>query len=738
MVEGMYWFFAPANENKVDRHMMTFELPTEQDFDIDEPAATLLAQNVWFSPVYKMEAKNNDANVTVPLTMYNWYATALLTFKNTGTSEINLEKIILETKKPLVYKGKIDPSLIASNFTLVYEDGEWVDKTDDDGESTNAEKPMEVDYANAASVKKNSVFMVNCPLTIGVGETVTVKMLMPYGDAGSITYKLMNDEGNVAVVKHQEAVKFNHHAQKAVFGVKNGKAVAKNIKLSDFDDDVVLNYAQNNDDIITILNSNSSAVAINKVGDWTLNAEVIEAISSYVSDVTFIGDALVLESATDEAITLANLTNGFTLKSGKLAVAGHDQAITVEGGELELVDSEDDEALLEFKTITNKGGSIKISNPIKVKSIVNQKGTLTFAADQTIDALDKDEKWEDAKSILTLTNGYYTSSEDYSVGKIVIEEGAEVVLAKNGTENNNVFVNSKGSTLEVKGNFIIRQDYVKAAGSAPEKGFKNNGTLTVTGKVAATDAFLNNGTISDSGNVVNVKNAGSITMASGKRLTLTAQTGTFTKGKVNNTADGIILGETTFAQNEIYFEHSTGLTNNLMIDDEEELDAPRAVNTIKLTAGTWEINEDVFVNAKAISVGGAGTVMIQRFDKVIFAGADLVAMENANILGTEVEIASSSDWSGETTEKVTVKNLTIKQSATLTLDYLKLEVTEKIAIWANKNTFAGTGKLVVEEGAEYSYGSFAGTTATASAAGTIAETKKTEGQTDSKYNVVIK
>ena len=130
--------------------------------------------------------------------------------------------------------------------------------------------------------------------------------------------------------------------------------------------------------------------------------------------------------------------------------------------------------------------------------------------------------------------------------------------------------------------------------------------------------------------------------------------------------------------------------------------------------------------------------MIQRFDKVIFAGADLVAMENANILGTEVEIASSSDWSGETTEKVIVKNLTIKQSATLTLDYLKLEVTEKIAIWANKNTFAGTGKLVVEEGAEYSYGSFAGTTATASAAGTIAETKKTEGQTDSKYNVVIK
>ena len=505
-------------------------------------------------------------------------------------------------------------------------------------------------------------------------------------------------------------------------------------------------------------------MAINKVGDWTLNAEVIEAISSYVSDVTFTGDALVLESATDEAITLANLTNGFTLKSGKLAVAGHDKAITVEGGELELVDSEDDETLLVFETITNKGGSIKVSNPIKARSVVNQKGTLTFAADQEIDALDyntsltgaalttaKNDAWDASKAILSLTNGYYTSATDYSVGKIVIEEGAEVALTANGTYNNNVFVNSKASTLEVKGEFVVRQDYAAAVASpaSPEKGFKNNGTLIVTGKVSAANKFLNNGSITDNGNVINVMNAGTITMGEGKRLTLVERTATSVVtdmkhdkvGKVDNTANGIISGATAHAleitENQIYFNYASGLTNNLMVDDDNQLKAPRAVNTLRLTGGTWYISED-FADTNINHDGTSAAV----YDKIIFAGANLSVDANATLWGSIIEVETDAKWSGllkTTALSLKATDLLIKSEKSLTVDFLTVSAAStKVGIWASKTDYTKTGYLKVKEDAIVDFANTVSTlwtAATTTAAGVNAIDKKA-GDTDTAYNAV--
>lgn len=575
MVEGLYWFYAPAKEDKVDRKLMSFELPIEQTMDVEDPEATIEAQEVFFSPVYKMEAKNNAANVNVPLTIRSYFSTALIPVKNAGTKTLNIKKIHVKTTNSLAYKGDISPALIAAKWTKIYKDGAWTDLKNEDGTALSA-NPMAENYVAANTNKKSSnVYMLTVDKSLEPGETFTANMLMPAGNAGVCKVTVILDNGQGFEIT-TPSLQFNHHAQKAVFGLTNNKPNVKSLK-NPTDIDVDGYFVMSNDEIVSYLMSSSEAVKFTQVGDWALNADVINAISNYTADVEF-SAAVTMESAAT-AITLKNLKNtAITLKSGALKIGDYAKDITVTGGELTLAGTS-------YANITNKGGKITVdAKNIVATSIANVKGELIFAKDNAIIA---------SSNIVALSNGYYTSATDYAVGTLTINSGVTLTVKE-------AVVNAYKSTVNVNGKL-----HLATSGTGE---FTNKGTLNVTGEAVA-DAgkhFDNSGSASVSGVLTNVENNGTIeATANTARVTLTTST---KAGVVNNTNLAYVAGATT--NQTIYYLVSSAINNAGF----KTLDAAikgYGINTLKFTA--------------PVSLNGALEANLTGVTKLIFStGSNLV------------------------------------------------------------------------------------------------------------------
>jgi len=680
MVEGMYWFYAPANENKVDRHMMTFEFPTEQTYDEADPTATLLAQSVWFSPVYKMEAKNNTANVKVPLTMYNWYATALMAFKNNGTTSLDIQKIIVETTEGLPVKGGISVGEIEKDFTLVYKNGAWVDRTNDAGQSTNATKPMEKDYIYGTP-KTNKVFILNCTKALEAGEIFTAKMLMPAGNAGAVNVYVVLQDGTSILVPQSSAVKFNHHAQKSIFGVNNGAPVVKPITAKSAQDRP-LNYVQNNEDILTLLNSNSTDIHMKKIGEWALNEAVVKAISEYSAKVKFDNGVTNLElvsgTDTENVITLKNLLNPITLKSGLLKIGNYyvdddadtkvvyKQDITVKGGELTLTGKT-------YGTITNEGGKITLSHVegdpaidenMAITSIANNKGELVFATSNEISAA----------AIAALSNGVYSNdgvSTNDKVGKITIN--ANKTLTVGVTET---LLAAANSEVVVNGNVVVTAEVL----------VNSNGKITIAedATLVGNNAFSNYGTIEVSGEISGVVNHKNIkAAASTSRIEVVHADSNNPAGKIDNTNLAFVSTENVSGSDKsaqiIFYEVSTAIDNAGLATLDKNIKG-YGINALKFSA--------------AVSLNGllkdseGDEVALYGVDRLIFASGSSLKLGNGtaqNLNISNLDIESNVTFAGYDKTKSVIGftkdvNVNIAYNATLTVKHMTMAAISAITV----------------------------------------------------------
>jgi len=677
MVEGMYWFYAPANEDKNDREMIKFALPAEQTMDVEDPDAHIVENSVFFSPVYKMEAKNNEANVTVPLDMYNWYTVALIPFTNDTKDDLEIQKIVLKTTSALAADGKINAGKIAQKFLKVYDADEeaWVDYTNEDGDVL-CETPMEEDYYYGDA--DDNAFILNVEKTLAPKETFTAKMLVPAGDAGVcyVTVVYADGEGSVFTTTSLE---FNHHAQKAVFGVSNGKANAKKIKSSNISA-VVDNYVMNNEDIINYLAANHAQdITLSQVGEWDINADALAAIAANSGDVTFDKDITVVNEGTKK-IELSGLNNNVTLKGGKFTLEAYGHNVTVEAGELELTEAG------AYETITNKGGKITINKTITADAVINNEGELVFAATNTIGAT----------GIGALTNGTYKVEDDgtvkYTVGKITI----------NANKTLNVGVAS--SVLAVKNSKVVVNGILKIVDN--EVGADvvlNEGTMEIAAgaKIVAAATIKNNGTIENSGIIDNIINAGTI-----KNQVATARvifgydnnpTPVNPEGVIDNTALGYVAGkEYTTASgthNQTILYHVTTATDNAGLLALDRKIKGYGINTLKFTAGL-SLNGEV--------KDAAGYMQFTGVKRVVFGTGSSLALGNNTMIGwnvTELNIEDNVTFSGYDMNNSGLGfkkdvEIKIKEGKKLTINYMAIAPignTAKVDFILMNKTNATTG-----------------------------------------------
>lgn len=680
MVEGLYWFYAPAKEDKLDRKMMSFELPIEQTMDVENPNATIEAQEVFFSPVYKMEAKNDAANVNVPLTVRSYFSTALIPVKNTGTTALRIKKIHVETTTALAYKGDISPAKIAAKWQMIYKDGAWTNKKNDDGTALST-NPMAEDYVAANDNKKTSnVFMLTVDKVVEPGETFTANMLMPAGNAGVCTVTIVLDNGKGFVLS-TPGLQFNHHAKKAVFGLTNGQANAKSINGAHAGSvSAVGHYVLNNDEVINYLMSSTGEAAFTQVGEWSLNADAITAISNYTSNVEFTKGSVEMESATT-AIELKNLVNtAITLKSGALKVNDFAKDITVKGGELTLIGDA-------YGNITNDGAKVTVNAASTVSTGIYNYGELVFAESSTVGT----------GKIATLVNGKYTSDSEYTAAKITVNAGKTLTL---GT-----------ATLCKKSEIVANGDIVMTSGQVD-----NYGKITVaTGvKVTSNGLFHNHGTMVVSGEVNDVINHGDIKAESNMaRITFAYDangTGANPEGTIDNTNLAYVAGKVyetgaTAAAQTIYYTVSTAINN----EGFKTLDAAikgYGINTLKF-ASSVTLNGELQADLTGVKtlVFGTGSSLVlgngtkQSMDVTEIVVEDNVTFQGYSVANSAIGFQNNAKITVAKGKKLTVNYMTIASAQNNTLDIvLKNGTASGFTTWGyvdntNGRLLLGTGKV---------------------------------------------
>lgn len=644
LVEGMYWFYAPAQTKKTDKKPVTFKLPavqntlTYKDKDVTQ---------AFFSPVYTISA--TDDTKKIPLTFKQWFATGVIKVKNATGKAIELNRIIITPAgedNGFSIAGEISPKEIAAGkYTASYKDGKWVVdpeasmKNDFIVDGTEVKTPSIVLDLTTKEEGKEATYT-----TLAAGADATYYVALPQASGLSKVSIVDKDSKAVEITAELSKGEINHSASYAVFG-RNEDKTEKVYSIESMGTSLAETYLLSAEDLAAFAKDAknfSSPTNVYAYGEGAkITAEIATGLNAAKAAINF----KTPMSISGTGVVLNNSNNMITFEEG----------LTVEEGAALSVTSENME-ISENKVLSNKGqltlkaGSLSLAGKLDN----TEKGTLNVEAAATIAQATTNAGKTILKAALTVTSDDFTSTK----GEVIVEDGGSIAGSGFKLKGGKLTYKSGTSTLlpTVGGDAATTIEVAEGATWEPSAAYTqiatttliNNGTIsgssdftvgagttTNNGVMAPTGTFKNEGTISNAGIIGNgtyngnsatskLTNNGTVVMEN-EAAEVTVDN---TVGMVNNTAGGYVFnGESGAADKHIVYVVPEGtlkdqITINRTYKDDKKINAV-------LISGEWFIDDtDVTQIVKEMS----------SIKNVVFADNASLKINQAGTLKTDGKI----------------------------------------------------------------------------------------------------
>ena len=370
MVEGIYSFYSyDGIKTKNDRKPIAFDL-TAQTTDLDNPTQVINDNQLFFSPLYKIEAKNTTAenNINLPLTFYPYHSIAAFKMTNTTGQTLLVSQII--ANGTFAAKGAILPTKIEaaglnwyvrkneSAYKLAAK--EW--NTDGTAKTEYTEKEIKemwqesdldnIDTDGAGSKDSgeksaSSTLAMNCGnYEWADGEEIMAYMVMPANaELTNIEINVVDEEGEARYIRVAESartietidgdaiksiasagitdVTFKRSVPVSVFGYTSA-GVPKGINVKENNLASAKGYYIDTKEALEeLVNISRGDIKVYNFGDLAVDAEVAEYIAEYTGGVVTFTNPIDIKDTEEVKISNINF--------GEVTVKGADATIGFEG-----------------------------------------------------------------------------------------------------------------------------------------------------------------------------------------------------------------------------------------------------------------------------------------------------------------------------------------------------------------------------------------------------------------------
>lgn len=687
MVEGIYWFYAPAQEDKNTRDLISFKLKTAQDADYYKSEDA----QVFFTALYQLSKDDDPQNIDLALT--NYYSRAVFPLTNNLDKNVKINQIILESNKDLAVEGKIAVDKLTDYMYGFTEDGEMVSAKNLDDKKDNDETVKELqarlrkaDIASDTKTTKTLVLNLGDGAAIAKGETKEFTMLVPRTDEGvSCNIKIITDQG-VATISSTDAsnyaknVQFKHNGIMPIFGQKNdGSFKSYSIEKDKLDDLGGARYVTSYDDMITLINTINGDFEVYNLGDWAVDAAMAKAITNSDSYVTFNQPITIEDAKNKVSLTKVNfkdvvVAKGTTASFAKGEVAEKKnkvEKLTVEAGAtVDLVEGD-------FANVVNAGTLKVTKNAEKVN--VASTGALTLE--------------DNASAKITLNAGslkYTTASATgatYNMTNLTLVAAGTMTANLDITIEKGVVLQQNKGWLDTPTNKVGNVTYVTnlvnngvlrctGAGLSISGNMENNGLVDETGgpktltikKVAKNAAngviktklsVEEDAVVTNEGKIEAATNNGTIVAAAGSKTVVAGGDGT-----IDNTALANVSG--TLDNQNVFYKYTEDVTAEELGElDVKFYNISRVVFGGKLTLNEilkMPIDEFEFVGGSSLYVDAKVQQGLKQVDVYVSGAVTFSGFKS------DGDNASAINWE-------TSNSILVKKNSTLTIEDLKIDVT---------------------------------------------------------------
>lgn len=579
MVEGVYMFYSYKGfETSASRGTVDFNL-TAQTADLADPTKTVEENQLFVTPLYKLEAENANDNLNMKFVSY--WSTAAIKIQNASEAPFKIVRMVLNGN--FAAKGSLSPNAMETNYMYTYDKDTQAFVLDAANAGKEGQKTYEDFLTAAIAVSTPTTELVlDCgSYEVEAGKEVMAYMQVPAGKyTAGMTVDIVvetTDSKGASILKQLEAEVVKNEKSKAdkaendqtvmyrgqttaLFGYNDDKTpkaykIDKIALLSA--PDAAGAYASSFDDVYKYVteadksehDAVSNALEIYNIGDVKVDDEMVDLLSRMGVVVKFANPIdIELESTANTTVKNIVFAGDVTLKKGSVTLNGN-------------IQTEADATL----TIS-EGTSLKVTSATLNGSVVNN-GTLELGT-----ATMPSVKFGKSSSLVVSANNV--------TWKAIAEQGFPKTVTI-----------SKGAMLQGAASNIINIPYTSTVTVA------DGGTL---GDATAT-YVVNNGTIINNGTIVNITNQNNAAVATNKvKATITnnkkitevtlnsglivmnnenASIGTVTGngGEIDNTKDAFI---TDAGSNATVYVVYTGEKKGKLGQEQE-------CNTIIFENGTW-------------------------------------------------------------------------------------------------------------------------------------------------------
>lgn len=704
MVEGTYWFYAPAPQDKNTRDLIPFKLDIAQDAEYYKSDAA----KVFVTPLYQLTKEDSPSNID--LNLFNYYSRAVFPLTNNTDEAVKINQIILEaaTGTPFDVEGEISVLAVNGCKYGFQEDGTMVsvknlndDEEDDETVAKLKERFQALDMVKDNNKKKAvSTLVLNLGgKSIAAGATETFTMLVPRTDANvSCNVKIITDKGLIEITtanasNYAKNVQFKHNGIMPIFGLKSDASFKSfSIEEEKFTDMDGARYVSTYEDMIELINTINGSFTVYNIGEWSLDAAMATAIKNSDSYVTFTQPITIADEAKAVELTKVAFNGAVTIEAGT--------EVTFKTGAVGTTTAKTNLAVESGATLSIEGGNFN-------DAIITNKGALTVkdGADMSgeeghvaaITSTGVLTLEDNGSSVLTINAGTLnlTTAKTEGAAPRARYEGSKITLPTNATLAANITINvAENVELTVDGNMemttrkvnkttynvsLVNNGDVKVKDGKTltvKGGLTNNGTVTDDSNDVLSvygTANTNNGTISaamtvnadaavaNNGKIESVVNNGTITTSAKSRTTV----GASIAGVIDNTAKAYLAG--TLTQQTVVYK----VTEALNAEGYGDLNDATLVGTYKINklvfSNELNVDADITVNAgiKAIDFNKGASVWVAAGKKLALGASATAVGINANVTfegfddGAEITFAKAS-------------TITVSHDCTLTINYVKV------------------------------------------------------------------
>lgn len=728
MVEGIYWFYAPAPEDKNTRDLIPFKLKTAQDADYYKSEEA----QVFFTGLYKLTKEDDPQNIK--LTMSNYYGRAVFPLTNNLDGNVKINQIILESNKDFEVEGEISVEALEDYMYGYTEDGELVSAKNLDEDNTNNETVEDLlkrlrradIVAESAKTTKTLVLNLGEGATIARGATETFTMLVPRTEEGVYCkVKIITDKGVATISEtdrsnYAKNVQFKHNGVMPIFGQKSdGSFKAYSIEKDNLDEMGGARYVTTYEEMIDLINTINGDIEVYNLGDWAVDNTMAKAIENSDSYVKF-----------TQPITVKDEKNAVSLKKVEFADVTIAAGTEVSFDKANVAEKENVVAKMTIEKgakVTLNAGKFAVTEGDKVSEGIINEGELKVAenAKEVIVASTSTLTLEDntkAKVALNAGSLNYTTKKDgaeYKMSDLSFVEsskmasdlnitiGEKVTLVQDKQEqggrvtptnkvNNVTYV----TNIVNDGTLKLGTSGLKVSGKLTNNkvvvGETETKTLTIeksaeiaAGAVVQTVlAVTEDATVANYGEILNAINNGKITTYAGSRTTVNKGT-----GEVDNTAKAFVSIKENVAQTVTYV-----FANAVSSKDLDELDTE-----------LFKINKFLFKGAVTVDKELAKCNGVKTMEFASGSSLNIGANIKQGTAITNVVINGNVSFSGFDKDKSGLgfkedATISIKKNCALTINHMTLGAqTNKKITFATSGTLSGNDKAgkVVNNGEVY-------------------------------------